>query len=757
MLQRTGKGETEANGQTERFFESLLGALTDGIVITDAAQGIVAVNEAFCSFFGRHGPDVVKTSLVVWLERLEAGAVERWSELEKRVRREGRCLEVEFRMQTSDGLRHFSVSAHLLESGADEERGGIISIWRDVTERVHMVQELESYRDGLAGLVDERSPELDADKEQLSKEVIDRLNAEKEAQKLNRMLRMLSECNQILIRAADESRLMREICRIIVEVGGYRLAWVGLALEDEKMTVSPVAHWGHDSGYLDKLDITWADTQRGRGPTGKAIRTGMPWVLRDIPGDPSYRPWRDEALKRGFLSSIALPLKAGVETFGALNIYAEQEDAFDYDEFNILMELAEDLSFGLGALRTQKERDRAQEALVRAHQDLEKKVEERTAELALANNELRREIEERRRAEQALRDSEDRYRTFFQASGDGILVADIETRYFKYANPSICNMLGYSEEELRKLRLEDIHPKESLERVISEFEAQARGEKTLAEDIPCLRKDGTRIYADINTTTALIDGIKCNVGFFRNVTEKKMLYEKVIRSERLAVTGQMAALVANEINSPLQDIIALPEKIRASFGKDERLSPELDLLRQGLSRIGETVESLLDLTKPGGEEKQPCQVNKVIAQSTALVRGYLMNKRVKLNLDLAPGIPLTICSPQQLGQIFLNLTMNAVEAMSEEGRKRNMGQAQITIRTRAEKADIVIVFADNGPGISQEELDHIFDPFYSTKRAMGMDIGLSVCHRIIEDQGGSMIVENSPEGGAVFTITLPAA
>ena len=121
---------------------------------------------------------------------------------------------------------------------------------------------------------------------------------------------------------------------------------------------------------------------------------------------------------------------------------------------------------------------------------------------------------------QDLRVSEQRYRDLFEASPDGILIADIRTREFKYANPAICAMLGYTEAELKNMTVEDIHPKEALDYVTSEYNAQARGEKTFAENVPCLRKDGTTMYANINTIKMLVDGQRCEIGFFRTVSKQ---------------------------------------------------------------------------------------------------------------------------------------------------------------------------------------------------------------------------------------------
>jgi PAS domain S-box-containing protein/putative nucleotidyltransferase with HDIG domain len=139
-------------------------------------------------------------------------------------------------------------------------------------------------------------------------------------------------------------------------------------------------------------------------------------------------------------------------------------------------------------------------------------------------------ITERKRAEDALRDSEVRYRTLFEHSADGILIADLETKAFKYANPAVCRMLGYTAEEMRTIGVADIHPKDALPHVVTEFEAQTRGEKALATDLPCLRKDGTILYADVNATTAAIDGRPCLVGFFRDTTVRKRTQEALIRS-----------------------------------------------------------------------------------------------------------------------------------------------------------------------------------------------------------------------------------
>jgi PAS domain S-box-containing protein len=193
-----------------------------------------------------------------------------------------------------------------------------------------------------------------------------RKRAEMELRRVNRALKVLGESSQAMARAEDEKEFLAAVSRMIVEVGGYRLAWIGLAQEDEKRSVRPVAQAGFEEGYLEKADITWAETNRGRGPTGTAIRTGRPSVCKNILKDPQFAPWREEAANRGYASSIALPIRRGERVIGALNIYATEPDAFNEEEVQLLEDLAGDISYGLMALRNRFEREKAEEALVRS-------------------------------------------------------------------------------------------------------------------------------------------------------------------------------------------------------------------------------------------------------------------------------------------------------------------------------------------------------------------------------------------------------
>ncbi|MBI5384567.1 MAG: PAS domain S-box protein [Verrucomicrobia bacterium] len=194
--------------------------------------------------------------------------------------------------------------------------------------------------------------------------------SESRLRRVNRTLRMVSECNQVLARATDETELLQAICRLLVEHGSYRLAWVGLAEQDEAKSVRPVAQAGFEAGYLDTVHLTWADTERGRGPPGTAIRTRQPVIARNILCDPAFEPWRQAATGRGYAASAALPVLRDEQVLGAIMVYAAEPDTLDAGEVELLTELADDVAYGITVLRTRAEHARAEEARQAAHQRL---------------------------------------------------------------------------------------------------------------------------------------------------------------------------------------------------------------------------------------------------------------------------------------------------------------------------------------------------------------------------------------------------
>ncbi len=262
---------------------------------------------------------------------------------------------------------------------------GASTIARDITERKKVEHALQQAMEQLEASSQELSDaneelvvsneELEAMNEELRnwedemrQEIQERARIEEQLQKVNRTLNAHSDSSQAMMRARNEMAYLRRVCGIILDDCGHKMVWIGYADDDEEKTVHPVASAGFDHGYLETLDITWADTPRGRGPTGTAIRTGKPSACRNMLTDPQFEPWREQAIVRGYASSIALPLVADGRSFGAITIYSTDPDPFTKDEVALLTELADDVSYAVASIRLQQEQVRSEEALRESEQ-----------------------------------------------------------------------------------------------------------------------------------------------------------------------------------------------------------------------------------------------------------------------------------------------------------------------------------------------------------------------------------------------------
>jgi PAS domain S-box-containing protein len=220
-------------------------------------------------------------------------------------------------------------------------------------------------------------------------DITERKRAEENVLRLNRLYSMLTKVNEEIVRIREPEELYERVCRIAVEDGQFKMAWIGLK-DPDSLSVRPVAGYGDTGGYLKGIEIYAADIPEGRGPTGKAVFEDTYSICSDIEHDPRMLPWREKALRHGFRSSAAFPLHAGPEVIGAFTIYSSKPQFFTDEETGLLSSLAEDISFAISSVENEKQKLAAEEALRKHREELEALVEKRTEELKKLSDELGR-------------------------------------------------------------------------------------------------------------------------------------------------------------------------------------------------------------------------------------------------------------------------------------------------------------------------------------------------------------------------------
>jgi PAS domain S-box-containing protein len=556
------------------------------------------------------------------------------------------------------------------------------------------------------------------------RDITERRKREATLHRLNRTLMALSNSNHALLHADDESTYMKEVCRIIREDCGHAMVWIGFAENDEGKSVRPVAYAGFEERYLETLKITWEDTERGHGPTGTAIRTCKPSGCSNMFTDPQFEPWRKEAKKRGYASSICLPLMSGDKAFGTLTIYSGKPDSFQEDEIKLLSELAYDLANGITTLRLRVSHAQAEENSHRA-----KEYWERT----------------------------------FDAVPDMIAIIDTNFHIVQ-ANKAMADRLGLTPHScIGQICYKVVHGSgcspsfcphrqtmtDRLEHAVEVKEGLLDGDFIVSTS-PLFEPDGSMIGS---------------VHVARDITKYKQA-EMVLEDQAAKLQEHSTQLeeinkelesfsysVSHDLRAPLRAIDGYTRMIlKDQIDKlDDEAKRKFNLIRSNTQIMGKLIDDLLSFSRLGRMEINMTRLYMEDLINDVWKEIQIISPDRKLILKINNINPRSWGDRSLIRQVYSNLLSNAAKYT-----KFNK-KADIETGGYQQGNEDVYYVKDNGVGFDMNYYDKLFGVFqrlHSADEYEGTGVGLAIVQRIIHRHGGRVWAEGEEGKGATFYFTL---
>jgi PAS domain S-box-containing protein len=461
-----------------------------------------------------------------------------------------------------------------------------------------------------------------------------------------------------------------------------------------------------------------------------------------------------------------VPLGLGLQSeIGIIVTGSEREDFPQQTERLILSVAANQASIGLQEARLRSDQKRVAS-------ELDRSVEQRTTELAAANEELRKQIAHRKHAEQDLRTSEEMHRVIVETAHDAVISMD-ERGAILLANPATRRIFGYDPVELAGKPMTVLMPEMMRKLHENGFKRYlATGKRHLnwqGVEVTAQRKDGQEFPVEVSFGELTSDGHKVFTGFIRDISERRQAQDQLRASERnlqttqaelarvsrLTTMGELAASIAHEVNQPLTAVI---NNASACLRLAANNNLESEVLRGALAgiiadgtRASTVLARIRAFIKKEAAETSELDINEVIQEVLVLAGRELDANQVLPDHQLKTDLPSVLADRVQLQQVLLNLIMNGIEAMAAVTDRPRLLRVQSRID---ESGDVLVAVSDCGTGFGSE-LDRVFNPFFTTK-ANGMGMGLSISRSLVESHGGRLwAAPNSPHG-AVFSFTLPA-
>jgi len=374
---------------------------------------------------------------------------------------------------------------------------------------------------------------------------------------------------------------------------------------------------------------------------------------------------------------------------------------------------------------------------------------------------IARDLTERKKAEISLKETDEKFKAIFDNANDGFLLAGVKDKKFILGNKAICEMTGYTPEEIKALGLMDIHPEKDLPYIIDQFEKQARNEIEVAENLPVKRKDGSVFYADVNASPVTLLGEDYLLGVFRDTTERKAaesvreeLLHKVEDANRKKT--EYVSDVSHELRTPLASIKGFVSTIRSDPAMDEPTRQDfLRIIEEETDRLTRIIEDLLDISRiESGRIKlsmRSFNIMDLITKNIENIKPLAESKGIVIQSHPAPAPYIVYADQDKTSQIIINILSNAI--------KYNKAGGKVSIAASDDDGKVRVDIEDTGIGISEKDLPHMFEKFFraegSSRETPGTGLGLAVTKSLVQVMGGEIEMQSKLGEGSRFSFSLP--
>jgi|CXWL01.1.fsa_nt_gi PAS domain S-box-containing protein len=528
---------------------------------------------------------------------------------------------------------------------------------------------------------------------------------------------MITRASEASVRQQTPIGLYQEICRVAVDTGHFRFAWVGVP---EAGVVRTVATAGEDADYLRHLTVSLDDAdERSRGPTGRAALTGAPYVINDFATSPMTAPWHDRALTAGFAASAAFPFHLRGNVAAVLTLYAGEPHFFTPALNETLGAISPMVSHALDAMASSAERQR----------DL--------AELRL-----------RERA--------------IQAVAQGILITDARQPHgpIIFGSPGFERITGYAPAEILGRNCSFLQGPGTDPDALDALRAAMREQRGITIELLNYRKDGIPFWNELTISPVFDEaGVLTHfVGVQNDVTERRRLEQQFRQAQKMEAVGQLASGVAHDFNNLLTVINGCSELAMEDLAVEHPAHAMLVEVREAGERAGALTRQLLAFSRRQVVEPQVIELSHTVSGSEKMLR-RLIGEDVILSTTFAtPPWPI-LADPGQLEQILINLAVNAHDAMPTGGQLA-IATHHLTLPTGSDLLPpgewVVLEVRDTGHGMEPEVVSRIFEPFFTTKlRGKGTGLGLATVQTIVDQAHGYVTVESELGHGTIFRVYFP--